>query len=243
MTAAAVTPAGVRDGDPAALAGLCAARGPSVLAYCRQLVGDADAAEAAAEAFARFRATVVAAGALSDLNPEAVLVKATREAAASRAAGASEGTCAELPQLLAARANKTISDADCKRLEEHLETCWACRAPVARFKAAERAYGDPPDRTIDPAVTALIVAALAAAAPARGAEPAPNGAEKHARRAGKDKGAGKPEAAGTGDEPTTKFRMLGTIGGDSGAAATRPSSPPARWCRPVRSRRSSPCSG
>ncbi len=198
-----------------------------MLAYCRQLVGDADAAEAAAEAFARFRATVVAAGALSDLNPEAVLVKATREAAASRAARGGEGTCAELPQLLAARANKTISAADCKRLEEHLETCWACRAPVARFKAAERAYGDPPDRTIDPADTALIVAALAAAAPARGADRAPNGAEKRARRAGKDKGAGKPEAAGTGDEPTTKFRMLGTIGGDSGGgdAPVKPAGP------------------
>jgi hypothetical protein len=225
MPAAAVTPAGVRDGDPAALAGLCAARGPSVLAYCRQLVGDTDAAEAAADAFARFRATVVAAGALSDLNPEAVLVKATREAAASRAGRGSEGTCAELPQLLAARANKTISDADGERLEEHLESCWACRAPVARFKAAERAYGDPPDRTIEPAVTALIVAALAAAAPSRGAEPAPNGAATRASAAGESEAAGEREAAGTGDGHTTKYRMLGTIGGDSGDTDGPPAKP------------------
>jgi hypothetical protein len=221
MPATAVTPAGVRDGDPAALAGLCAARGPSVLAYCRHVVGDAGAADAAADAFARFRAAVVATGELSDLDPEAVLVKATREAAARHSRRETQGTCADLPELLAARANRTISDADRARLERHLQSCWACRAPVARFKAAERAYGDPPDRAIEPAVAAQIVAALAAAAPARGAEP-PDGRSKRspeaATRADEDAGA-------TGD-PTTRFRMLGTIGTDPGdGAPTTPSGP------------------
>ena len=79
---AAITPSGVRNGDPAALAGLCAVRGPSVLAYCRHVAGDNRAADAAADAFARFRAAVVETGDPSDLNPEALLINATRAAAA-----------------------------------------------------------------------------------------------------------------------------------------------------------------
>lgn len=161
---AAVTPSGVRDGDPAALAGLCAARGASVLAYCRHVAGDARAAEAAADAFGAFRAAVIAMPALEDLNPEALLINATRRAAASRAQHGPVGICAVVSLLLAARADKTISAADEAVLEQHLESCWACRAPVARFAAGERAYRDPPDRLMDPAVIAAMIAAMAAAA-------------------------------------------------------------------------------
>jgi hypothetical protein len=171
MPAVAVTPAGVRDGDPAALIGLCSARGPSVLAYCRHVAGDAEAAAAAADAFARFRAAVVATDDLADLNPEALLISATRKAAAEHVDGEPPDDCAEVPSLLAARADKTASSADLERLDRHLEGCWACRAPVARFKAAERAYRDPPDPTLDPEIAAQIFVALATAAPARGAEP------------------------------------------------------------------------
>ncbi|MFP5361625.1 MAG: zf-HC2 domain-containing protein [Thermoleophilia bacterium] len=171
---AAVTPSGVRDGDPAALAGLCAVRGPSVLAYCRQIAGDAAAADAAAEAFASFRAAVVATDRLADLNPEALLVSATRKAAASRAEPAPLGICTVVPLLLAARADKTIAAADLELLERHLEGCQACRAPVARFDAAERDYRDPPDRLMDPAVIASMIAAMAAATrPAERRPPAP----------------------------------------------------------------------
>ncbi|HWI08075.1 MAG TPA: hypothetical protein VNT54_11230, partial [Solirubrobacteraceae bacterium] len=81
--APAVTPAGVRDGDPAALAGLCAARGPSVVAYCRHVAGEAGAGAAAADAFGRFRASVVTSEDLGALNPEALLLAATRSAAAT----------------------------------------------------------------------------------------------------------------------------------------------------------------
>src|SRR5260221_13829297 len=86
----AVTPAGVRDGDPAALAGLCARRGPAGLAYCEELCSPELAARAAAEAFARFRAAVVAADDPAALDPEGVLLGATRRATAALA-GPSSG--------------------------------------------------------------------------------------------------------------------------------------------------------
>ena len=160
-----VTPTGVREGDPAALAALCAVRGPSVVAYCRQVAGDAEAAAAAADAFARFRIGVVAAGDTTTLNPEALLISATRTSAAARANITAPGHCTHVPVLLAARAEKTIGEADLKRLEEHLEECWACRAPVARFKAAERAYRDPPEKAVEAALSEQIIAALVAAVP------------------------------------------------------------------------------
>ncbi|MBI5104987.1 MAG: hypothetical protein HZB46_08395, partial [Solirubrobacterales bacterium] len=62
MEATPVTPTGVRDGEPAALAGLVARRGPAVLAFCREVCGPDHAPLAAAEAFARFRAAVHDAG-------------------------------------------------------------------------------------------------------------------------------------------------------------------------------------
>ena len=162
---ATVTPTGVREGDPTSLAALCAVRGPSVVAYCRHVAGVADAGDAAAEAFARFRVAVVAAGDTTSLNPEALLISATRTSAAARADITARGHCAQVPALLAARAEKTIAVGDLERLEAHLEQCWACRAPMARFKAAERAYRDPPESTVDPALCAQIVEALVAAVP------------------------------------------------------------------------------
>lgn len=173
MAPTAVTPTGVRDGDPDALAGLCAARGDAVLAYCEKVAGSAASATAAAEAFGRFRARVVATADLAALNPEEVLVNATRQAAARHGAGQAAGICGDVPLLLASRADRSISIGDLERLERHLESCWACRAPVARFKAAERAYRDPPGRPVEPDVAEAIIAALAAAAPVRGREPEP----------------------------------------------------------------------
>ena len=179
MSGATVTPSGVRDGDPAALAGLCAVRGPSVVAYCRHVAGEADAGAAAADAFARFRVAVVAAGDTTSLNPEALLVSAARTSAAARASTSGQEGCVDVPMLLAQRAEKTITAADLERLESHLEQCSACRVPVARFKAAERAYRDPPEKTVDDALTAQIVAALSAAVPSppppASAPPSPNG--------------------------------------------------------------------
>ncbi|MDP2711426.1 MAG: hypothetical protein Q8O56_09420 [Solirubrobacteraceae bacterium] len=165
MSGAAVTPSGVREGDLAALTALCAVRGPSVLAYCRQVAGAAAAGQAAAEAFASFRLAVVQADDTAGLNPEALLISATRRAAAARSDRQAQGVCAQVPTLLAARAERDLELGDAELLEQHLTTCWSCRAPLARFKAAERAYRDPPDATIDADVAAQIVAALAGAVP------------------------------------------------------------------------------
>jgi hypothetical protein len=216
---AAVTPSGVRDGDPAALAGLCAARGPSVLAYCRHVAGDADAGEAAADAFASFRAAVVATEDLADLNPEALLIDATRNAAARHAPRAPLDVCAVVPLLLAARADKTISAADSETLDQHLESCWNCRAPVARFEAAERAYGDPPGPQMEPAIAAGIIAAMAAAgpAPADAADPsAPvsNGGSGPSPATEDIPVAGDEPAADRIDGPTTEFRAPDVLESD-----------------------------
>jgi hypothetical protein len=208
MPAVAVTPAGVRDGDPATLIGLCSARGPSVLAYCRHVAGDAASATAAAAAFARFRAAVVATDDLADLNPEALLISATRSAAAEHVDGEAQDECAQVPSLLAARADKTASAADLARLDRHLEDCWACRAPVARFKAAERAYRDPPDPTLDPEIAAQIFVALATVAPARGAEPPAPSANGDAHRA---PAAGVLPVIGADDDGTTEYQTLDAL--------------------------------
>ena len=197
-----MTPSGVRDGDPAALAGLCDRRGPAVLAYCHHVAGDAAAVAAAAEAFGAFRAAVVAAQDPAAINPEALLINATRQAAARHATITAPGICAAVPRLLAARADRSISLAELDRLQEHLDSCWTCRAPVARFEAAERAYRDPPDTRIPPQDAALIVAALSAAAPVRADEPEPPPPPPPPLTADR---APEPVAAGTA-EPTTEFR-------------------------------------
>lgn len=168
-----MTPVGVRDGDPDALAGLCDRRGPAVLAYCTVVAGQQHAVAAAAEAFASFRAGVVAAGDLANLNPEALLVSATRHSAGRYAGSDAPQACARVPALLAARADRSITLADHDWLQEHLPGCWTCRAPVSRFEAANRAYVDPPATPLAPETTAAIVAAMTAAAPVRGAEPPP----------------------------------------------------------------------
>ncbi len=168
-----MTPVGVRDGDPDALAGLCDRRGPAVLAYCEVVAGSQAAAVAAAEAFGSFRAGVVATPDLANLNPEALLISATRHAAARQAGSDAPPDCARVPSLLAARADRSITLADHDWLGEHLASCWTCRAPVARFEAADRAYRDPPATRLDPGVAAAILAALNAAAPIAGEIPEP----------------------------------------------------------------------
>ncbi|HEV2776726.1 MAG TPA: hypothetical protein VGV90_14120 [Solirubrobacteraceae bacterium] len=208
MSGATVTPTGVRDGDPAALAGLCAVRGPSVVAYCRHVAGEADAGAAAADAFARFRVAVVAAGDTASLNPEALLVSATRTSAAARAATSGQGDCADVPMLLAHRAEKTISSGDLERLQSHLEQCWACRAPVARFKAAERAYRDPPEKTVDEVLSAQIVGALIAAVPSA---PPPQLAATSMNGTADQAPDGESEAPTAPDQPTEHFAAPVTV--------------------------------
>jgi hypothetical protein len=174
----AVTPQGIRAGDPAALAALCERRGGAVLAYCREVCEPAAASAAAAEALARFRAAVWAAADASDLEPERLLLSATRHAAAARARTTVEAstprrmlgrgqsvTCVRMPGLIVARAENLLGSADLDRLSRHLERCQACRATEAAFRRAERAYVATAHAPLDSSTTALLLAALAEAAP------------------------------------------------------------------------------
>lgn len=173
-----VTPQGVRAGEPGALAALCERRGGAVLAYCREVCEPGDAPLAAAEALARFRAAVWAAGDASDLDPERLLLSATRHAAADRAEVAHGSsatrrllgrdqtmTCARMPALIVARAENLLGTADLDRLSRHLERCTTCRATEAAFRRAERAYVATTHAPLDTSTTALFLGALAEAAP------------------------------------------------------------------------------
>jgi hypothetical protein len=176
--AVAVTPQGVREGDPAALAALCERRGGAVLAYAREVCAPADAPGAGAEALARFRAAVWASGDAADLDPERLLLAATRHAAAACArrpteAGAARrilrrdhtDVCAQIPALVVARAEGLLGDADQDRLARHLDRCSACRETEAGFRRAERAYGSTAHVELDSATVAQFLGALAEAAP------------------------------------------------------------------------------
>jgi hypothetical protein len=182
--AGAVTPEGVRAGDPAALAALCERRGAAVLAYCREVCAADDAPLAAAEALARFRAAVWAAGDAAGLEPERLMLSATRHAAAARARTPGEpggarrilgrghtDTCARMPGLIVARAENLLGSADLDRLSRHLERCSSCRATEAAFRRAERAYVATAHAPLDTATIALLLAALAEAAPVDGELP------------------------------------------------------------------------
>lgn len=176
---AAVTPAGVRDGDPVALAALTERRGSAVLAYAERVAGPEGMVEAAGEALARFRAAVVAVDDPLSIDPEALLLHTTRAAAAARVAGARPAgetriaglDCANVPKLLAARADGDLSPAEERRLVAHLEQCPACRGTESRLAAAERAYREgmdvPPPRDL----ARSLVAALLSAAPTPAAAP------------------------------------------------------------------------
>jgi len=172
----AVTPEGIRDADQATCEAVCARRGPAVLAYCEQACAPGMAGPAAAEAFARFRAAVIATPDSAGVDPDALLMSATRHAAAARAPrqraisarvarslGSSRRAphaCDLAPELLAARAEALLSDADRVRLSRHLQRCAFCRAAQERFGAAEAAYRNPPPGPVPPAAHDAIMRAL-----------------------------------------------------------------------------------
>src|SRR5881409_3114597 len=78
---AAITPQGVRDGDPAVLGALAARRGPSVIAFATEVCESAHIVRAAADAFARFRGAVADPAARLDVDPDELLLGVTRRAA------------------------------------------------------------------------------------------------------------------------------------------------------------------
>src|SRR3954454_22347617 len=186
--AAGVTPAGLREGDPAALRELVDRRGPAVVAFCSQVCGPSNAPTAAAEAFARFRAAVRDAPELTGIDPEGLLRGATRHAAASMARepvgppphgklrSRSTQTCAHVPTMLAARANGALGNADLERLARHLDRCERCNALSEIFHRAELAYQDPVVDTLGLDTSSVLLEALESVpTQAIGTAPAPAG--------------------------------------------------------------------
>jgi hypothetical protein len=181
-----VTAQRVRDGEPAALNALVERRGTAVLAYCEEVAEPGGATAAAGEAFARFRREVVAADEPRALDPEAVLLRGTRQAAAAAAprSVAQRGllarrlgaTCVLVPELLAARAERSLTTADRLRLSRHLERCSSCREAEERFERGEQAWREAPNTPPAPEVADQLLAALRGAAPITerdGSEPDP----------------------------------------------------------------------
>ena len=182
---------GIRDGDPAVLQALVNRRGAAVLAYCEQACAPSLALDAAADAFTRFRATVLAAERPGDINPEGALLSATRHAAAARtprppaapsagglgrllAGGTPTDRLPDVPMLLALRADGEITAEDEEVLEALLDASPVARAIEERFSGAEEAYRAAPRQSLPEPVTDQIVATMGAlaAAPTNGA-PAP----------------------------------------------------------------------
>lgn len=174
-----VTAQGIRDGDPGALGVLVERRSGAVLGYCEAVCGSDAAPSATAEAFARFRAAVVADPGAGD--PDVLLLAATRYAAAaagraqsprqsglrrrlSRGSGASDA-CADVPELLAARAGGALGDVDTERLERHLARHDTCRELETAQTRAEARYATPAARAVSIDVLSEVIAALVAAAP------------------------------------------------------------------------------
>lgn len=175
---AAVTPAGIRDGEPGSLHGLLERRGPAVLAFCEAVCTPDAAVHAAAEAFARFRAAVAASDDPGALDPEPLLLSATRHAAASLALPAptpprgrvsrrreAEPLCPAVPGLLAQRADDMLPAAELDALSHHLDEHADCRSVEAAFRRAERAFRSPAERRLPAIAEEVILRALIAAAP------------------------------------------------------------------------------
>lgn len=176
----AVTPNGIRDGDPAALASLVERRANAVLAYTETVLPAETAPRAAAEAFARFRAAVASAADPRSVEPDGLLRTATRYAAATftapaaparsrglraRLAGQRDERCSRVPDLLAERAEGTLAPAEQEAFEAHLADHPGCAVLAEAVQRAEVAYASPPSRIVPVAALAEIVAALVEAVP------------------------------------------------------------------------------
>jgi anti-sigma factor RsiW len=184
----AVTPKGVRAGDPEALRGLVERRGPAVLAFCTQVCGPDAATTAAGEALARFRAAVRDTPDLNQIDPEGLLRGATRHAAAAMARvplgppptgklrSRGTETCGHVPVMLAARAGGALSDGELDRLTRHMAGCERCDALGEIFRRAEIAYADPSADTLPGDTFDRLLDALESVSPeGPGFAPAPIG--------------------------------------------------------------------
>ncbi|HEV2821174.1 MAG TPA: zf-HC2 domain-containing protein, partial [Solirubrobacteraceae bacterium] len=173
-----VTPAGIRAGEPHSLAGLVELRGRAVRAYAGTVAGPDDALAAAAEALANFRAHVIQATDVRAVDPDALLLRASRESSAARAprpveSGATlrrlarrgDSPCELAPRLLAARANRELTHEDAVRLDRHLASCPACRDLRKRFRSAENLYAEGAGAPLVERDARALLVALARAGP------------------------------------------------------------------------------
>src|SRR3954452_6191171 len=196
---AAITPQGIRDGDPAVLAALAARRGPAVMAFASEICDEHFAVRAVADAFARFRAAVATDEEAVKQHPDALLLRCARRAALDLAPRGPDLGCGPAIDLLAQRAERAIRRRDASLLSRHLTTCEHCRDLAAGLESADRAYREADDGELDAATVAPIVAALAAAAPvvavATNGAAAPGGAvAPEADAEPEAEGASEPEA-------------------------------------------------
>src|SRR4051794_23292350 len=142
---AAITPQGIRDGDPAVLAALAARRGPAVMAFATEICDEQFAVRATADAFARFRVAVASDDEADKQHPDALLLRSARRAALDLAPLGPDLGCGPAVDLLAKRAEKTLKSRDASLLTKHLSSCEHCSSLAANLEAAERAYREADD--------------------------------------------------------------------------------------------------
>ena len=174
----AVTPDGLRGGDPLVLATLVERRGADVLAYATAVSPPGAGLRTAAAALVEFRLAVPAA---TDpgFDPAVELLAATRRVAAVRAENPfrpgdhprpRERTpvCEDAPRLLVAWAAGRLPDADADRLREHVAGCPDCDALHDAFDRAEAAFAGGASPAPAPAEAGALIAAMALATPGDG---------------------------------------------------------------------------
>lgn len=232
-----VTPAGIRAGEPEALAGLVQLRGSAVWAYAGAVAEPEAALDAAAEAIARFRAHVVQADDLRDVNPDSVLLRAVRESSAARAprrrgSGArlrrlghrGASVCELAPRLLAARANRELSHEDAVRLDRHLASCPGCRDLRENFRTAETVYAEAADTSLPEADARALLLALARAGPLAGGVSDSTAQDALALLYADTPGAQHPTRSATppSDRPATQADIAQTPSAESPSVAAPP---------------------
>src|SRR4051794_11303745 len=215
---AAITPQGIRDGDPAVLAALVARRGPAVMAFATEICDESYAVRATADAFARFRAAVASDEDAIKQHPDALLLRCARRAALDLAPRGPDLGCRPATELLALRAEKAIKPRDTTLLNRHLADCEHCRDLAAGLEAADRAYREAEDEVLEPITVAPIVAALAAAAPVH--LDATNGTAQPAA-AGTAKKAAKVEASADAEAEVSAEAAARSAGGTGTETAAK----------------------
>jgi hypothetical protein len=132
----------IAERDPDAAAGFFDAHARSVRRYCEEVAAPARIDESTLAAFVELLGRVESAPPGADL--EQLLIKATRNAAASRAevTDARGPECRAMPDLLAALINGEL-ERDPHLLDEHRARCRVCQRTEERFAVADEGWTRP----------------------------------------------------------------------------------------------------